>query len=153
MCTTIVCCINFVKHKHFFTIWCKDTMQRNARIGSKSILASHCISTSVNMKVTQCNDYEPALTVRCKYGDALHKGTGAVQILWFFLTSLYIFSVLNLNISLIQLTFLKMLLRVSHQSLSLGYTLAGLVWIKALFTRWSWVSGGTHNSKMRREAW
>ena len=34
---------------------CKNTMQGNARIGSKSILASCCISTSVDARTTQRN--------------------------------------------------------------------------------------------------
>ena len=39
----------------FLAIRRKDPTQRNARIGSESIMALHCVSTSVDTKVTQRN--------------------------------------------------------------------------------------------------
>ena len=39
----------------FLAIRRKDPTQRNARIGSESILASRCVSTSVDAKATQRN--------------------------------------------------------------------------------------------------
>ena len=39
----------------FLTTRCKNVMQGNATIGSKSILASCCVSTSVDAKMIQHN--------------------------------------------------------------------------------------------------
>ena len=77
-CVTLICEIHkfFTKKRRggggFLTTRCKNAMQRNAWIGSESILASCYISTSINAKTMQSNALfklasycEPALIVCC----------------------------------------------------------------------------------------
>ena len=54
-CVALICEFLVKSFSDFVVIGCKDTMQRNARIGSESILALHCVATSVNAKAMQRN--------------------------------------------------------------------------------------------------
>ena len=57
-CVALICETQIFRIKNlsdFFAIRCKDATQRNARMGSNSILALCCVATSVNAKATQRN--------------------------------------------------------------------------------------------------
>ena len=56
--TIILWCLRYVKifiNSRFLVTRCKNAMQRNARIGSESILAFRCIVVSINTSTTQHN--------------------------------------------------------------------------------------------------
>ena len=57
-------CVAFVgetRNFDFLVIRHKNVMQRNARIESESILASRCVGTSVDAKVTQRNTWRSVI--------------------------------------------------------------------------------------------
>ena len=62
----------------------KNAVQRNTRIGSESILASCWVSTSVDVKATQClaSYCEPAFTCYCKWSFEVPRPQGCHAILF-----------------------------------------------------------------------